>query len=425
MDAASTSAKEGNTRIIPLYGERPGALFLRDAEPWPTPVHGAGLLDALVETINRYVVCPRYGAETLALWTLHTYAFQLRRVTTYIGITSPVKRCGKTTLLTLLSMMANRSVVAANISPPALFRVIEEAQPTLLIDEADTFLQGNDELKGILNAGYSRETAYVIRVEGRGQNAGRMTNDECQMSNEDRGRADEAASRLVRFSCWCPKVMAAIGRLPETLADRCIMITMQRKSGKERCERLRTLDAGDIRRRCARFVSDNAEKIGSRQPTLPEKLNDRAADIWEPLLVLADLAGGAWPERARAAAERLSAREEEHDAIGLLLVYLQCLFQNAKQDRFFSRLMVEASNAMPDRPWEDERKGKPIDELWLAKQLRAYGIQPRTVWINGQSAKGYTREDFEDVFGRYAPPLPENLKQWLEGKKGEGGGKDQ
>ena len=77
---------------------------------------------------------------------------------------------------------------------------------------------------------------------------------------------------------------------------------------------------------------------------------------------------------------------------------------------------------MPDRPWEAERKGKPIDEVWLAKQLRTYGIHPRTVWIDGQSAKGYYREDFEDVSGRYAPTLPENLRQWLEEKKGGGAG---
>jgi hypothetical protein len=193
---------------------------------------------------------------------------------------------------------------------------------------------------------------------------------------------------------------------------------MQRKSGKDRCERLRNLDASDLRRRCARFVHDHGEKIQSWQPAIPEKLNDRAADIWEPLLVVADLAGGEWPVRARAAAERLSTREEEHGHIGLLLVYIQCLFQVSKQDRLFSRAMVALLNAFPDRPWEEERKGKPIDELWLSRQLKPYGIQPRTVWINGETAKGYHRDDFEDVFGRYAAAVPEALKKWMEGADG-------
>src|SRR6185436_16373953 len=145
--------------------------------------------------------------ETLALWVLHTYAFQLRRVTTYIGIVSPEKRCGKTTLLTLLAGLANRTIVAANISPPALFRVIEEAEPTLLIDEADTFLHGNDEMRGMLNAGYSRETAYVVRV------ANEIKSDELNVGKEGLVVTDPLVG-LARFSCWCPKVMAAIGRLP-------------------------------------------------------------------------------------------------------------------------------------------------------------------------------------------------------------------
>jgi putative DNA primase/helicase len=329
-------------------------------------------------------------------------------------------------LLTLLAAMVNRAIVASNISPPALFRVIEEAQPTLLIDEADTFLQGNEELRGILNAGYSQETAYVVRVASREQNLtqrrkgpeaqrGSLTFTEGNKENEGEG----TSSQLVKFSCWCPKVMAAIGRLPETLADRCIIITMQRKSGNERCERLRSLDATDLRRRCARFVEDNREKIATWQPAIPEKLNDRAADIWEPLLALAELAGGDWPSRARAAAEKLSGSREENTRIGLLLLYIQALFRDSGQERHFSRTVVRTINQFEDRPWEEERKGKPIDELWLSRQLKPYGIHPRTVWINGETARGYHREDFEDVFGRYAPPLPEDLKRWLAGGEWE------
>lgn len=103
--------------------------------------------------MRRFIVLPKWVPETFALWILHTYAFELRDVSTYLGIESPEKRCGKTTLLTLLGRLVNRPVAAANISSSAFFRVIQETRPTLLIDEADTFLQGNDELRGILNAG--------------------------------------------------------------------------------------------------------------------------------------------------------------------------------------------------------------------------------------------------------------------------------
>src|SRR5206468_8737865 len=98
---------------------------------------GRDLLDELERVLKRYVVLPEWAAETLALWTLHTYAYECREVATYIGVESPEKRCGKTTLLTVLSELVNRPIVAANISSPAFFRVIEEMRPTLLIDEAD------------------------------------------------------------------------------------------------------------------------------------------------------------------------------------------------------------------------------------------------------------------------------------------------
>src|SRR6185369_8240693 len=156
------------------------------------------------------------------------------------GIESPEKRCGKTTLLSVLSELVHRPVVASNISSPAFFRVIEETRPTLLIDEADTFLQGNDELRGILNSGYTRKTAYVVRVSN-------------QAANDERP-GSLPGSRLARFSCWCPKVMAAIGRLPDTLADRCIVIRMQRKMASEECERIKNLEVSRLRRQCARLV---------------------------------------------------------------------------------------------------------------------------------------------------------------------------
>jgi len=135
---------------------------LNSGAPSSLPV--STVLDELGKLLPRYVVLPKHAAETLALWIVHTYCFQFRDVSTYLGIESPVKRCGKTTLLGVLGKLVNRPVVASNISPSAFFRVIEEMKPTLLIDEADTFLDGNDELRGILNAGYHEPNAYVLRV---------------------------------------------------------------------------------------------------------------------------------------------------------------------------------------------------------------------------------------------------------------------
>jgi putative DNA primase/helicase len=288
-------------------------------------------------------------------------------------------------LLSLLSELVNRPVVASNISSPAFFRVIAETRPTLLIDEADTFLCGDSELKGILCSGYRRATAFVVRV-----------------ANSDPD-APVRSTGLASFSSWCPKAMAAIGRFPDTLADRCILIRMHRKSPQENCERLRTLDASCLRRHCARFVADHHQLIASAKPDLPSDLNDRAADLWEPLLALADLAGGPWPARAREAALALSAGAQDSNLAGTLFLDILVAFCHEPDGRLFTRDLVASLNLSTDRPWLELRNGKPVTELWLARFLRPYGIRPHNIWRDGVQAKGYFRDDFADLFRRYIP----------------------
>lgn len=135
----------------------------------------------------------------------------------------------------------------------------------------------------------------------------------------------------------------------------------------------------------------------------PESLSDRAADIWEPLLVLADLAGGDWPERARQAAEGLTARAQESSPIASLLLDIMLMFIREGSKRMFTRTMVEVLNMATDRPWAEMRKGKKITDVWLGRQLRPYGVRPRSVRIGEMTAKGYAEEDFDEVFRRYIP----------------------
>jgi len=398
------------------------ALGIRDVEPWHEPVNGAELLDELAATVRRFVVLPNWGTEAMALWILHTYAFELRDVSAYVGIESPEKRCGKTTLLGLLSELVNRPIVAANISSPAFFRVIEETRPTLLIDEADTFLQGNDELRGILNSGYAKTTAFVVRVANETKQptgtSGAHT-DGNGASGADVNRKSDG-TRLARFSSWCPKAVAAIGRLPETLADRCILVRMQRKTVAEKCERLKNLGGEILRRKCARFIQDHADQIQSAQPSIPEALNDRAADIWEPLFALADLAGSlqsddinsksaicnskqSWGKIARDAALGLTAAQQQSHPIGSFLVDVMLAFMAAQTEKLFSRDMVTRLIIRELRPWTEMLRGRQLTELKVAQILRGYGIRPRTLWIDGQTAKGYVRSDFEPLFKRYVP----------------------
>jgi hypothetical protein len=147
-------------------GARPGQgreLKLLEPQPWPTPVDGAKLLDELSATIPRYMVMAVEAVHTVALWVLFTYLLDAFETSPRLAITAPQKRCSKTTLLSLLYQLTCRPLAAANLTPAVAFRVIEAARPTLLIDETDTFVKENDELRGVFNSGHSRATAFVIR----------------------------------------------------------------------------------------------------------------------------------------------------------------------------------------------------------------------------------------------------------------------
>ncbi len=140
--------------------------FLSDPEPWPERVNGTELLDRLAACLMKYVILPKGAADAIALWIVHCYCLDSLHLTPILAIVSPVKRCGKTTLLTVIASLVPRLLLASNITPAAVYRTIDKFKPTLLIDEADTFIAKNDELRGVINAGHTRVTANVVRSEG-------------------------------------------------------------------------------------------------------------------------------------------------------------------------------------------------------------------------------------------------------------------
>ena len=137
-----------------------------DIEPWPEPVDGAALLDDLVATFLQYLSLPEGAAVLLALWVMFTHAFEAVEVSPRLVFTSPEPECGKTTALSLLGRLVWRPALASNISPAVIYRIIERYRPTLLLDEADTYLEARDDLAGILNSGHTPQTADVWRCDG-------------------------------------------------------------------------------------------------------------------------------------------------------------------------------------------------------------------------------------------------------------------
>lgn len=386
IDAAFGSSSTG------AGGTREGGLDLAAPEPWPEAVEGTVLLDQIAAALRRYVVMPPPTIPAVALWAVHAHAFETAWFTPRLAITSPTKRCGKSLLLEILEVLVPKPLNVANVTAAAVFRGIEKYRPTLLIDEADTFLVGKDELVGVLNSGH-RRNGQVVRTVGEKHEVG-------------------------VFSTFAPVAIAMIGRLKHTLDDRSIPIRMRRKQRGERVERFRPDRAGDLeelRRKAVRWVLDNWKALEAADPEVPASLHDREQDNWRPLMSIADLAGGEWPDRARQAALALSTSTGAvgHDDSGpLLLADVRAIFDAERAPGLFTEDLLQGLRARDDRPWAEWRDGSPLSSVQLAALLRPFDIQPKQIRIGKGTSKGYERKWFEDAFNRYLPPLnPKHPKQ--------------
>lgn len=391
LDAEVTTRRQ--QQAAPQGAEAGGSVVAATPAPWTEAVDGAQLLTDLVTWYRRYVVLPEGAAEGLALWTLHTYTMDAAQVTPRLAIVSPQKRCGKTTLMALLGAVTASPLPAANITAAALFRAIEQWRPTMLIDEADTFLQDNEELRGVLNAGHYRPSAFVVRAVPVGD------------SWEPR-----------KFGVWGPVAIALIGNLHSTLADRSITIRLRRKTAQERVERLRLDRLGDaeaLRRRCLRWGHDHLAQLRECDPPVPEMLNDRAADNWRSLCAIAEVAGGDWAQRVARAVKVLSPQELDDEAAGVMLLEdLWRMFTAQNVEKLSSEEIVTTLRTLEERPWSEwGRHEKPITARQVARLLAPFGIKSKTIRLGlDETPKGYEREVFVDAWTRYLPILSSSAR---------------
>jgi putative DNA primase/helicase len=369
--------------VAEARGEAPPVTPERWAvEPWPEAVDTADLLQAVVETYGKHVFLPEHGAVAMALWCLHCWAIDAAYVSPFLMFTSPEMRCGKSRALSLLFRTGPRTSFAANISSASVFRYIDACHPVLLIDEADTFTGDNEQLRGILNSGHSRDTAFVIRCEG-----------------------DDNTPR--EFSTWSAKAIAAIGTLAATLRDRSIILPMRRKKAGEHVAKLRAQDGEpfvSLRRKAARWATDAIGELKAAKLEIPDALDDRAQDNWEALLQIAQIAGGDWPKLARDAALSLTGTEIEDATLGVQLLAATKSAFEALGDRFSSEALVAELIKGPDKPWATYNKGKPISQRQVARLLKPFAIGPETVRIGERTPRGYDLCRFADAFSRYLVP---------------------
>jgi len=361
-------------------GAESAELPYREVAPWPSPVDPANLLTDISTTIRRFIVSDEETADAVALWITMTWFMDVVRVAPLAFITAPEKRCGKTLLLSLMGRLSARAITASNISPAALYRTIEAWKPTILIDEADACMRENEELRGLINSGHTRDSAYVIRTVG-----------------ED--------FTPVMFSTWGAKAIAGIGHIAETLMDRAIILELRRKLPHEHTDKIRDAKLGlfdDLCSKLARFAEDCQERVQKARPPLPKSLNDRAQDNWEPLFQVAAVAGDVWLANAANAALKLSSDDTSPKSIGVeLLSDVMEVFEEKNDDRISTADLIKALCDDDERPWATYNRGREITPRQVAGKLKGYGIASRTIRIGVLTAKGFTRYQFEEAVARY------------------------
>ena len=361
--------------------------------PTPTLLEALGKID---QFLRRYVVFAR--PETIVavvLWVAHTHAIERAEATPYLAISSPEKQSGKTRLLECLQLLAHGcSGIAITPTAATIYRSLEASLgATLLLDELDAVFRDRsdkyEEVRAVINAGHRRGATVPRSVPG-----------------------PKNTWLVKQFSVFGPKALAGIGKLPDTVTDRAIPVRMLKRKRSEPVEKFRVRTAtGEAASIVAGLVAALAEQPPAFEADLPLELPDRAADAWEPLLAIADAAGGIWPARARGAAIVLHASREQDDSLGLhLLSDIRLVFDAHDVERIFTADLITALQADDEGPWTSERS--PLTPHRLARLLQPFEIASKQVRIGSQSLKGYERQAFIDAWERYlpAPPSPVDAK---------------
>ncbi|MFJ1707850.1 DUF3631 domain-containing protein [Kitasatospora sp. NPDC088346] len=364
------------------------------------PEDGAALLDAVEAHHRRFNVFPSEAAYVaVVLWDAHAHLMDSFEATPRLAFLSPEPASGKTRALEIVETLVPRPLVTVDISQSALFRSVSDgdARPTVLFDEIDTVFGaaagGNEELRGLINAGY-RRTGGVIRAVRDGDN------------------------HVVRkFPVYAALAMGGLGDLPDTIMSRSVIVRMRRRAPNETVEpfrqRINEPEGHALRDRLAAWADTVRERIEGAWPELPDGVTDRPADVWEPLLAVADAAGGHWPTRARAACLELvhAAKANDKGSVGIrLLADLRDVFNGA--ERLTSATIIERLTSMDDAPWAD-LDSRPLNTRSLSKMLGDYvtaandPIRPRNIKIGTAVAKGYYAADLTDAWARYCQPVPE------------------
>lgn len=373
--------------------------------PLPEAKAGALVLDQIRSFLSRFIAYPsEWAADAHALWIAHAHAVDVFENTPRIGFISPEPGSGKSRAMEMTEALVPRPVLSVNASTAYIFRKIsdETGLPTLLLDEVDAIFSGgksesSEDLRGLLNSGYRR-----------GATAGRAAIRGKEIVTEE-------------WPSYCAVALAGLNQLPDTLMTRSVVVRMKRRRHDQKVEPYRRRVNGKESERLnvtiSEWVESVRDELGSSWPDLPDEIQDRDADVWEPLIAVADAAGGHWVETGRAAA--LAAVAESKSKPASLGVQLLSDVRKVlgDLDRISTAELLDALHDLDTAPWSSLR-GEPIDARFLARTLDKYEISPSKIRIGASTARGYHRHDFVDAWDRYCPsPSPTDTEHAEHGEQ--------
>jgi len=358
------------------------------AEPWDQPINPLVLFEELRTAIFDFVIMASDEQTAVILWLLHSYFIkppsvpQLCNHSAILNIGSPVRACGKSTLREILEQLCPRPISMSNGTNATIYRLISKIQPTLFIDEADTFIENRTELIGILNEGY-KQAGKVYRQSGK--------------------QWDDTQA----YATWGAKCIVGIGSLPDTLQSRCITIRLRRKLPEEAIYRINerleenSLYFHDLKRKIVRFLVDNELAIIKTKVELNNRLDDRTQDNWLPLLKIAKFINEDVYKYAIQASENLSTIARSEIEFGVeILKDIKNIFLEKKLERIGTLALVTTLRINKELSWDTFPKGG-LTPYHLSTMLKAFGINPKQYKDGDKPLRGYIRNDFEDAFNRY------------------------
>ena len=353
----------------------------------------AQLLDDIEAFLARFVVYPTESARVAhVLWIAHCWFMDRWESTPRIAFLSPEPGSGKSRALEVTEPLVPRPVHAINVTPSYLFRKVsdEDGAPTILYDEIDTVFgpraKDNEDIRGMLNAGHRR-----------GATAGRCVIRGKRVDTEE-------------LPAYCAVALAGLDDLPDTIMTRSVVVRMRKRAPGEKVEpwrlRINGPQTADLVERLTEWASLDAP-LEMDWPDMPDGVEDRAADVWEALLAVADMAGRHWPDRARVTAVTAVTDAAAHGHLSLgvtLLRDIRSVFDESGVDRLSTTELIESLIQMDESPWADLR-GKPLDARGLARRLAKYDVSPRPLRLDQEVFKGYEKQGLQDVWSRYLPAV--------------------